>query len=372
MRGQGRVFHPTWTDPTTGARKVAKTWRLDYSVNGVRHEESARTTSKREALALLHERLGDRRAGKLTGSPDRVTLHDLRVLVERQYELDGRRSKKRVEQCWTHLESFLGADTRALDVTPSDLDRYAAARLAAGKARQTANNELAALRRGYKLAIEKGLLATMPVIKLPKVRNARSGFFSAGDLAALELLLPPDVQPLVRFLAATGWRVSEAQRLTWDAVDWEAQVIRLAAADTKGGEARLFPFADAPDLKALLEGRWKVRRGLFVFHRGDGTPIKSFRRSWARACKRAGLEGRLVHDLRRSFARGMRTAGVSEGEIMRLAGWRSRSMFDRYNIIDEADLSRAVARRYGQVPSKSEAPAALPESLTSSDITTPL
>ncbi len=43
----------------------------------------------------------------------------------------------------------------------------------------------------------------------------------------------------------------------------------------------------------------------------------------------------------------MRRAGVSEGEIMKLAGWRTRSMFDRYNVIAEADLSAAVAKRFG-------------------------
>jgi integrase len=231
-------------------------------------------------------------------------------------------------------------------------------------------NELAALRRGYKLALEKGLPATMPVVKLPNVRNARSAFFEAGDLAALLLLLPVKVRS-VAFLAATGWRVSEALGLTWDAIDWDGQTLGLAAAETKGGEARPFPFGDAPDLQVLLEARWQTRRGVCVFHR-DGKPIKDFRRAWARACKQAGLADRLVHDLRRTFAREMRRAGVSEGEIMRLAGWRSRSMFDRYNIIDEADLSRAVARRYGEVTVKSEPPAVPSESLSSSAPTTPL
>lgn len=40
----------------------------------------------------------------------------------------------------------------------------------------------------------------------------------------------------------------------------------------------------------------------------------------------------------------MQRAGLSEGEIMKLCGWKTRAMFDRYNIIDEADLASAVAK----------------------------
>ncbi len=67
---------------------------------------------------------------------------------------------------------------------------------------------------------------------------------------------------------------------------------------------------------------------------------------WARARKRAGLKNRIMHDLRRTAARDFRRAGVSEGEIMKLCGWKTRAMFDRYNIIDEADLASAVAKRF--------------------------
>ena len=124
----------------------------------------------------------------------------------------------------------------------------------------------------------------------------------------------------------------------------------------------------APTLTALLDARWAARDGVYVFHR-DGQPlgIGAVRSAWKRACKRAGLVGRLVNDLRRSAARDFRQAGVSEGEIMRLCGWETRSMFDRYNIIDEADLAAAVAQRFNGKQTANIAPStATPDSVTSS------
>jgi integrase len=101
----------------------------------------------------------------------------------------------------------------------------------------------------------------------------------------------------------------------------------------------------------------RAPRGRFVFHR-EGRPIKSFRTAWKLACTRAGLEGRLVHDLRRTAARDFRRQGASEGEIMKLCGWKTRAMFDRYNIIDEIDLAQAVAKRFNdKVTAKSSTPA---------------
>ena len=264
----------------------------------------------------------------------------------------------RLKDAFNRLEAFFETATTVPAITTSRLDAYAESRLAQGAKRATVNYELACMRRSFKLAIEKGLLATMPVIKLPKVRNARSGFFEEGEFAALLLELPTVLQPVIRFLRRTGWRRSEALGLTWEAIDWEGQVIRLSGAHTKCGEPRVFPFGRASDLKTLLEVQWGARDGLFVFQEhgqriGDG----KLRSGWKRAVTRAGLDGRLVHDLRRSFARDMRRNGRTEGVIMRLAGWRTRSMFDRYNVIDEHDLAEATAD--SKVAAKSE-PAAEP------------
>jgi integrase len=367
-RGQGRVY------------ERGGVWWIDYGLHGQRFRESTKGTSKRAALELLRQRIGDRKDGKLTGSPDKVRLAEyakgedganklvggLRALAERQYTLDGRRSLARLKQCWEEIETFFPG-ARALEITPGRLSAYAEHRLAQGAAPATVGQELSALRRGFRLAVEQGLLATMPRIKLPKVRNARAGFFSDGDVAALLTELPEYVRPVVRFALMTGWRKSEILSLRWDQIDWEGQVIRLAAVDTKGDAARVFPIV--AELRTLLETQLALRPAEtfpYVFHR-YGKRISGFYKVWEKACKRAGLEGRILHDCRRTAARAFRQAGVSEGEIMKLCGWKTRSMFDRYNIIDEADLAQAVAKRFNGTNTAQSAPAdPTPASLSSS------
>ncbi len=172
-------------------------------------------------------------------------------------------------------------------------------------------------------------------------RTSRFPLLTDADIAALLIELPEYLRPLANFGRLTGWRKDKVVVLTWRDIDWEAETIREHGDETKRPVGRVFPFGYVPPLRELVREQWHQRCGRFVFHH-HGKPIKTFYKAWKSACRRAGLEGRRFDDLRRTAARELRNAGLTKGEIMTLCGWKTRSMLDRYNLIDFRRVSKPV------------------------------
>ena len=150
----------------------------------------------------------------------------------------------------------------------------------------------------------------------------------------------------------TGWRKREILTLQWSQVDFEAGEIRLSLTQSKNREGRTFPFRVLPALNDLLDRQQEHTRGLertrgeiipWVFHR-NGEQIRSMKTAWGRACRRAGLEGTLFHDLRRCAVMNLERAGVSRSVAMKLTGHKTESVYSRYAIADKAAQEEGVEK----------------------------
>ena len=306
-------------------------------------------------MGETHLRRRDRtlaRRTAVTPQPGRLTFHAAIREVLDDYRMNRKRSLPDVARhVRLHLRPFFGRHRMAA-ITTADVRRYVARRQREGAKNATINRELSVLKRAFTLAIAAGTLAARPHIALLREDNVRRGFFEAEEFEAVRRRLPPDLSDFVSFLHVTGWRWrSEAARLRWTNVAFDAAEVRLEPGTTKTGEGRVFPFT--AELRGLLERRRAITRDRerelgrtvpHVFTRPNGAPLGTFNKAWATACRAAGVPGRVLHDFRRTAVRNLVRAGVPERVAMQMVGWKSRQMLDRYHIVSPADLIEAARK----------------------------
>jgi integrase len=191
---------------------------------------------------------------------------------------------------------------------------------------------------------------------MPRCDNVRKGFIEHEAYTHLRAALPEYLRAVVTMAYCTGMRRGEIVSLRWENVDLLNRLVRLNAGETKNGDGRVIPLGD--DLLESLKSQLHLRNTTvpdcpLVFFRIVKTketptlgwvPIGDFRKVWDSACAKSGLTGRLFHDLRRSAVRALIRSGVQERVAMMISGHKTRSVFDRYNIVSEQDLTDAVRK----------------------------
>jgi integrase len=264
-----------------------------------------------------------------------------------------------------HLEPAFGNDF-VRSITQPRMQRYVEARRREGAADQTIKNEIAILRRMLRLGYDNRKVGQLPAFPKIQADNPRKGFFEDAEVERLLRALREVIAEgrdignewLVPYVTVTYWvgtRRDELLTLERRQVDLETGKVTLDHGTTKNKEARVFylPSQALEALRAWDETTQALERDRgaivrHVFHR-HGERIRCFPYDvWHAACERAGLPGRILHDFRRTAARNYRRSGVSEGVVMKILGHKTRSIFERYNIKNEADLQEAAQAVAGE------------------------
>jgi integrase len=341
VRGLGHVY------------RRGRVYWIKYSHLGTCYRESAQSRERGVAVRLLKDRLAAIASGRLLELRYLATnLADLVQLIEQDYRLKGHKSWRRAQANLRHLQPFFGS-LSVRHINHASVRQYIARRRAEGAANATVAREVAILKRMLSLAAAEGRIPAVPKLPAISVQNARQGFFEPGQLEALLQHLGDKYAAMTRFAAITGWRKEEVRTLTWKQVDFAAGEVRLEVGATKNGRGRIFPFAASPALEALLKAQRDITTQVeraqgkiipWVFHR-NGVPVGvSWYKAWHRAAAKAGVPGRLFHDLRRTAVRNLVRAGVPERVAMELTGHLTRRVFDAYHIVPKQDLVEAVER----------------------------
>lgn len=324
---------------------------IKYYRNGKPYQESTRSYKDVDAKRLLKKREGEISEGKLPGIYfDRVRFDDLAKDFLTEYRVNQRKSLVRAERSVEHLkEVFEGV--RVTNIITPQINFYIEKRLDEGAANGTINRELAALKRMLNMGAKQTppKVDRVPYIPMLKENNTRKGFFEHGDFLALRDNLPDYLKGFVTFAYKTGWRVSEISNLPWKQVDLNQGIVRLEPGETKNEDGRTVYLDE--ELKEIFLFQKKTRKNEaqltpYVFPNKDGNEqIRDFRHAWNNACQDAGIGKKLFHDFRRTAVRNMVRSGIPERVAMMISGHKTRSVFDRYNIVNDTDLKLAAQRQ---------------------------
>ncbi|MBF0120525.1 MAG: tyrosine-type recombinase/integrase [Desulfobacterales bacterium] len=331
--------------------KRGKTYWIKYHHKGKPIRESSESDKKMLASELLKRREGEIAQGKLPSVHfELIKFDDIVRFIIYDYEINNKKSLSDVKRNTNYLKNYFTGKS-VNDINSLEIERYIEKRLNDGLSNASINRELASLKRILNLAYQQTppMIDRIPKIKMLKERNIRVGFFEQDEFLKIRDALPDYLKGVVTFAYKTGWRFGEIISLIWSQIDKIKWTVRLEAGTTKNDESRIIYLDN--ELVEVFKKQMDLQKKTnaispFVFpnNKGDGK-IDNFRKAWDTAFKKKGIPRKLFHDLRRTAVRNMIRAGVPEVVAMKISGHKTRSVFDRYNIVNEADLKLAAERQ---------------------------
>jgi integrase len=311
----------------------------------VQKEEATGTKDPNVAEKILRERLvdTDRGAGAPAGV-NRLKYEDIRDAY-----LQANPSQNDYHGLKYLNDFFKGMKTSRIET--GTIRAFIERRRKDGVADPTIRRNLVALRAMFNQARKDGKLGhrDVPHFPMPEDSEAAGTYIEPAQYAAIRDALPENLRPFFNFMYGTGCRLGAMQKITWGMVSGDNRdVINLPASIIKTKKP-LMIVLDGPMLSPIAETLQKL------FRREDSKIIfdsTNYRTAWSKACAKAGIgtfdpetrrrTGVRIHDCRCSAAINLLDAGVDEGTVLKIGGWKTRAMLDRYNVQNEKRIRKAM------------------------------
>lgn len=261
------------------------------------------------------------------------SVADLYKLCQEDKKAQGKRAHETMGHYWKALTLHFG-NKLPENIKVQDCRDYAAARAAQGRKQSTYVSELKYLRLSLNWAVKHKYLEEAPFIEVPSDPDPKDRHLTRDEFLKLtESAESPHIRLAMFLLLTTAARLEAVLQLTWNRVDFQRRKVILRdplATSSQKGRA-IVPINDTL-LRELQQADINRLSDHVVEWRGR--PVKSIKKGFREAAKRAKLNDVTPHVLRHTAAVWMIEGGRSMEEVSQFLGHGS------------VDITRKVYARY--------------------------